>query len=153
MVVRQNRSAILRTQDQPGLTVQASAQFIRVVSGDNNEFVAESVIIPRSGDASGLLDAFNLSNYLARFTGGAQDATGSALTLPGAPAGSKALSYSGTLTGGDHPQAFTGESVAFLSGRMFVVVTHGKYAASTRSIDISLIATTLDRRLASTEGG
>lgn len=151
MVVRQNQSKIVQAKDVPGLTGMASGQFVTVVSGDKNEFVTESVIISPGGDATALLDAFSLRNYLAVLTGGAKDAKGSELAVTGAPSGARALSYSGTVTAGGQTQAVTGEAVAFVHGKVFVVVAHGKYAPSTRSIDVSSLATAIDHRLASSE--
>lgn len=148
MTIRQNQAKPLQPLDVPGLTVAASGQFVTVVSEDKNEYVTESVVVPTNGDAEHLLDAFTLKNYLGGLTGRAADATGAALTMAKAPSGAKAFSFTGTVSG--VPQQVAGEAVAFVNGRAFVVVVHGRYGASARTIDVASLATTIASRLDST---
>jgi hypothetical protein len=147
MSVRQNQTKVLSPNDVPGLNTSASGQFATVVSQDKNEFVNEIAVVPDASDPQALLDAFNLSNYLAGFTGGAKDATGAALTPTAAPFGSKAYSYSGSVSAAGQLQQVEGQSVAFVHGSVFVVVIHGRYTPSSRAIDVAALATNIDKRL------
>ena len=133
----------------PGLQSTASGETKTAASADNNEFVTVIGVLPDDGNAQSMLDAFTLDNYLPNVTGDAEDAQGSPLTVPGAPDGAKAFSYSGSPSGTNAPQHVDGEVVAFVQSGAFVVVNHGRFAPSTRTVDIGQLASKIAQRLAS----
>ena len=140
---------ILKSTDVPGLTGAASAYTVSIVSADQNEFVSEAIVVPDSGDAAALLSAFTADRYKNDLTAGASDATAAPAELPGSPAGAKALSYAGTLTSGSQSHHIDGDAIAFVRGQAFVFLVHGRYAPSSRVIDLGGVAARIDARLVS----
>jgi len=142
------RTTMLHQTDVPGLTGPASSYSIMVAaSEDPDEFVTVAAVLPADGNAGPLLDAMTADVYGDKLTGGASDGTATAITIPGAPAGARALSYSATLQGSDAPHQIEGEALGFVHGDVFVLLMHGRYAASTRAIDLGALATRIDGRL------
>ena len=151
IIVRQKQPKILHAQDTPGLETGGSGEFITLVTDDKNEFVTEIGVIPDSGGAEPLLEAFTPANYLSGLTFGAVDAASTDFNAAGAPPGARAFAYSGTVvstTG--QSQKVEGQVVAFVQGAVFVLINHGTYAPSTRTIDVGALATRISQRLAAT---
>jgi len=141
------RTTMLHQTDVPGLTGPASSYSVMVASQDQNEFVTVAAVLPTDGDAAPLLDAVTADTYGKNLTGGAPDATAKVISIPGAPAGARALSYSATLPGSGATHHVEGEALAFVHGKIFVLLVHGRYAASPRTIDLGALAARIDARL------
>lgn len=133
----------------PGLGSTASGEAKTAASADGNEFVMVIAVLPDDGNADAMLQKFTQDTYLRNVTGGAEDAQGTPLMLDNAPEGAKAFSYSGTPTTSTGSHHVEGEVVGFVQSGVFVVVNHGRYAASDRTIDVGQIATNIAKRLAS----
>ena len=118
-----------------------------LASADKNEFINQLVVVPDDGGAAGLLDAFTSDNYLGGLAPGANDAKASLTALPGAPAGAKVLTFSGTENADINPQPINGEAVAFVHGPVFVIVIHGTYQPPKYPVDAAALATTVSARL------
>ena len=150
MAIQPPHVTLVHAGDIPGLTSTASGDAKTAASADNNEFITVVAVLPDAGDAATLLQAFTMDSYLSNVTGHAEDAAGQPLTLSGAPAGARAFSYTGTPVapnGTTHP--VEGEVIAFVQSSAFVVINHGRYAPSTRQIDVGQIAANIAQRLAS----
>ena len=150
--VAQNQNKVLDQRDVPGLTSGAKGAFVTLASPDKNEYVSQIAVVPDDGATAGLLEAFNSANYLGGLSAGAQDAKATPQTLPDAPPGAKALVFSGTATTGGAPQALNGEAVAFVHGRVLVIVIHGSFQPPKYPLNGGELASTVDSRLKTVEG-
>lgn len=143
----QNSVRVLAATDAPGLSVPGTGIFVTLVSPDGEEFVNQLIVVPADGDAGALLEAFTPEAYLPGLTAGDIAATAEEVKPRGAPADAKALSYRGTDNTGVEPKPVEGTVIAFVRGDTFAAIVHGRFAPSTRTIDIGALASTLASRL------
>jgi hypothetical protein len=143
-----NRAQLVDQTGLPGLDGSASAALVLLARSDTNDFVKQIAVAPPDrATLAKLLDAVTPANYLSGLVRDASDGTATPQTLPGAPAGAKALSFSGTVSPGSH---VTGTLVAFTHGPVFVVIAAGTYGNSAPAVDLVSIASAIDTRLAAT---
>lgn len=143
---------LVAASDVPGLPAAASAFFAISATPDGNEFVNLIAVAAASeADAAASLASFLPDVYLSGLTGGAANAESGEASTAGAPAGTRAFSYSGTVTaneGGNLTQhEVSGVALGFVHGRTFVVVVGGAYGATARTADLVKIASAIDARL------
>ncbi len=150
--VAQNQNKVLDQRDVPGLTSGGKGAFVIVASPDKNEFVNQLAVVPDDGNVSGLLEAFDSENYLSGLTSGAADAQATVQALPDARAGAKALTFSGTQNAGTNPQFVNGEAVAFVHGKVFVIVIHGSFQSPKYPLSAAQLASRINARLNSVPG-
>ncbi len=147
--VKQQHTKIVAARDVPGLTSEASSFFATVATSSGDEFVNLIAIATDSEQgASGMFDAFTPGTYLPGLTNGARDAVATPQAVSGAPAGSEAFSYSGTVLGSVQGRRIEGQALGFVHGRAVVLLIHGLYTPSARGIDVTKIAAAMDARLA-----
>ncbi len=139
----------LTSSEVPGLTGDATGMFATYTSSGGREYVTQIAIVPAdSADVSAMADSIGSRSYIAGLTGGAPDAMATAIDLPGAPAGAKAFSYSGTTATPTGPQVLKGEIVGFPHGKTFIVVLQASYGDATHDIDVGALSGAIDARLA-----
>ena len=120
-----------------------------VLISSSDQYVTAIAVVPDNpSDVSALADAVGSRQYVGGLTGGAADATATAIDAPGAPADAKAFSYSGTTATPTGPQVLKGEVVGFPHGKVFVVVLQAAYGDATHDVDVGAVAGAIDARLA-----
>ena len=150
--VKRQLPKLVAASDVPGLPSAASGFFATSATPDGNEFVNLIAIVATSeADAGACLNAFVPDTYLPGLTSGAANATSKPDSAAGAPPGTKAFSYAGTVTatqsGNLTQHEVSGLALAFVHGKTFVVVVGAAYGAAPRTADIARIAAAIDGRL------
>jgi hypothetical protein len=153
IVLRPEKTQVLKPNDVIGLPTTGSGVQQLGVSQDQRNFLTLIVVVPDSGGPQPMLDAFTQQQYLPALTGNATDAKASDLGVPGAPAGARAFSYSGTATSpGGVAMPLHGETLAFIQGNVFVVINYGTYVADASLVDLGPMSATVAHRLAALPG-
>jgi hypothetical protein len=165
-VATQIQSALLRSEDVPaalprlasgvqfapaaefpGQSVLASVATARFGRDQQAEFVNVALIVPDSGGPGPLMQNFNPQTYLQGLTASAPDPTSAPIPLTGAPVGAQAFRYGGTLTANGVTETISGEVLAFVHGKVFVLLVHGTTIDATPGIDLASLAATVEARL------
>jgi hypothetical protein len=151
--VKKQLPNLLAPSDVPGLPSAASGYFATTATADGNEFVNIIAIVTGSeADAAACYDAFVPDSYLPGLTSGAKNATATAANPAGVPEGTKAFTYTGTLTatqsGALTQHEVSGMAMSWLHGNTFVVIVGASYGATPRTADLARIAAAIDGRLA-----
>jgi hypothetical protein len=133
----------------PGQAVRASVAAARFGRDKQTEFVNVALIVPDSGGPLPLMQNFNPQAYLQGLTASAPDPTSAPITVTGGPPGAQSFRYGGTVSAGGGTQTISGEVLAFVHGKVFVLLVHGTTADATPGIDLAALAATVDARLAS----
>lgn len=155
--VKKQLPRLVAASDVPGLPAPASAYFATVATPNGDEFVnVIAVVASTEADAAACFSAFMPEAYLPGLTSGAANATSKPENPAGAPPGTRAFSYAGTVTanqGGAITQhEVAGMAMAWVRGKTFVVVVGASYGATPRAADIVRIAAAVDGRLAAVTG-
>ena len=146
---QQSETKALTKSEVPGLSGGATGVFTTFTSAAGREYVTQIAVVPDNpADVAALADAVGSKQYIAGLTGGASDATATAIDAPGAPSGARAFSYSGTAATPTGPQVLNGEIVGFEHGKVFVVVLQAAYGDATHDVDVGAISGAIDARLA-----
>jgi len=132
----------------PGQSARASVAVARFGRDHQAEFVNVALIVPDSGGPEPLMQNFNPQAYLQGLTAGATDPTSAPISLTGAPAGAQAFRYGGALTTNGATGTMAGEVLAFVHGKVFVLLVHGTTIDATPGIDLASLAATVEARLA-----
>jgi hypothetical protein len=132
----------------PGQSMRASVATARFGRDQQAEFVNVALIVPDSGGPEPLMQNFNPQTYLQGLTASAPAPTSAPIPLTGAPAGAQAFRYGGALTTNGVTETISGEVLAFVHGKVFVLLVHGTTVDATPGIDLASLAATVESRLA-----
>ena len=138
---------IVAPNDFPGQSVQASLATAQFGGENTSEFLKAALIVPDTGGPTPLMDAFTPQTYLQGLTANPQ---GSAdpVAVTGGPPGARSFRFTGDLSATGATEQLTGEVLAFVHGKVFVLLVHGNYTATAAGVDLVALASLIDTRLA-----
>jgi len=148
-VQRQDATKALTRVEVPGLTSAAAGAIATYSTPDGKEYVTGIAVLPDDlASLSGLLDGFGTKTYIDGLTGGAPDSASTPLDVSHAPAGARGLNYTGSVRTPDGNQTLSGQVVALVHGKVYLVLLHASYGLpSPQPIDVTDLARTIDQRL------